>query len=159
MCSGAGFKNDIAQSPTKSPYVYGIARIASPHTSAHHPKTQCHCNDPGFAPFSCLPSLSPSPHPPLPLHGRPVPQRFCKDVEPGAMRVQECLEGNMDDADCSVDCKEELDAVLAKRVANFALDTALREACEGDLKELCSVTLEAMDGEVWEELQALGIVE
>ena len=32
-------------------------------------------------------------------------QKFCSDVEPGHMRVQECLEDNMDQAGFSADCK------------------------------------------------------
>lgn len=57
-------------------------------------------------------------------------QKFCKEVEPGHMRMQECLEDNMDDSNFSSECKEELTNVIAKRMNNFQLDVALREACE-----------------------------
>eukprot|EP00798_Chlamydomonas_sp_ICE-L_P010076 gene10076-7973_t len=71
--------------------------------------------------------------------------KFCKDVEPGHMQVQECLEDNMEDDDFSLDCKDELDNTIAKRVSDFRLDEALREACEEDLSDLCGATLETMD--------------
>lgn len=72
-------------------------------------------------------------------------QKFCADVEPGQMRVQECLEDNIDESDFSEDCKTELESMIAKRVADFRLDTALREACETDLRESCGTTLKDMD--------------
>ncbi|GLI60743.1 hypothetical protein VaNZ11_002971 [Volvox africanus] len=72
-------------------------------------------------------------------------QKFCSDVEPGHMRVQECLEDNIEEADFSAECKAELEDVIAKRVADFRLDTALREACESDLKDTCGTTLKEMD--------------
>lgn len=74
-------------------------------------------------------------------------QKFCKDIEPGHMRVQECLEDNMDESGFSADCKEELENVLAKRVSDFRLDTALREACEDDLKDTCGTSLDDMDND------------
>eukprot|EP00798_Chlamydomonas_sp_ICE-L_P019058 gene19058-25661_t len=61
------------------------------------------------------------------------------------MRVQECLEDNIEEADFTEDCKEELDNTIAKRVADFRLDEALRNACEVDLGDLCGISLEAMD--------------
>ena len=72
-------------------------------------------------------------------------QKFCSEVEPGHMRVQECLEDNMDEAGFSADCKGELDSVIAKRVSDFRLDTVLRESCEDDLKDLCAASLKTMD--------------
>ncbi|MEW5310424.1 MAG: hypothetical protein WDW38_002223 [Sanguina aurantia] len=72
-------------------------------------------------------------------------QRFCASVEPGHMRMQECLEDNMDDSSFSSECKEELTNVISKRANNFQLDVALREACEADLKETCGTTLQEMD--------------
>lgn len=74
-------------------------------------------------------------------------QKFCKDVDPGHMRVQECLEDHMDDSGFSTDCKEELEQTIAKRVQDFKLDAALREACETDLKDTCGSTLEEMDND------------
>ena len=47
---------------------------------------------------------------------------------------QECLEDKIDESGFSSECKEELDGIIAKRVADFKLDTPLREACEGDLQ-------------------------
>eukprot|EP00955_Chlamydomonas_euryale_P032612 343245-Chlamydomonas_euryale.AAC.1 len=52
----------------------------------------------------------------------------------GASLAQECLEDNMDQAKFSPQCKEELDGILASRVADFRLDTALRDACETDVE-------------------------
>ncbi len=49
-------------------------------------------------------------------------------------QVQECLEDHIDEADFSSECKEELDTIIAARVADFRLDTELREACEQDLQ-------------------------
>ncbi|GAX77303.1 hypothetical protein CEUSTIGMA_g4749.t1 [Chlamydomonas eustigma] len=72
-------------------------------------------------------------------------EKFCSDVEPGHMRVQECLEDNMEDSKFSSECKEELDDIIAKRVTDFKLDTTLREACESDLQDMCATTLKAMD--------------
>jgi hypothetical protein len=43
-------------------------------------------------------------------------RKFCKDVEPGHMRVQECLEDNMDESGFSEECKSELEDIIAKRV-------------------------------------------
>uniref|UniRef100_A0A7R9V0N1 Golgi apparatus protein 1 n=1 Tax=Chlamydomonas euryale TaxID=1486919 RepID=A0A7R9V0N1_9CHLO len=72
-------------------------------------------------------------------------RRFCRKVPPGHMRVQECLEDNMDQAKFSPQCKEELDGILASRVADFRLDTALRDACETDVEATCGHSLESMD--------------
>lgn len=41
-------------------------------------------------------------------------QRFCKKVQPGNMRVQECLEDHVDESGFSTDCKEELELMIAK---------------------------------------------
>eukprot|EP00798_Chlamydomonas_sp_ICE-L_P012178 gene12178-15298_t len=72
-------------------------------------------------------------------------KRFCKDIEPGAMRGQECLEDNLEESSFSEDCKEELEATIAARVADFRLDAGLRAACEGEFESLCGITLEQMD--------------
>ena len=39
----------------------------------------------------------------------------------------------------------ELDSVIAKRVADFRLDTVLRESCETDLQDMCAASLKTMD--------------
>lgn len=57
-------------------------------------------------------------------------------------QVQECLEDHLDEPKFASDCKEELDAVIARRVADFRLNTVLREACAGDLQEHCAATLQ-----------------
>lgn len=72
-------------------------------------------------------------------------QKYCKDIEPGHMRVQECLEDNVDESDFTGECKEELESVIAKRVNDFRLDIALREACEADIKDTCGTSLVDMD--------------
>lgn len=41
-------------------------------------------------------------------------KKFCKDVEPGNMAAQECLEDHSDDPAFSAECKEELDNLIAK---------------------------------------------
>ncbi|GFH19709.1 uncharacterized protein HaLaN_16706 [Haematococcus lacustris] len=82
-------------------------------------------------------------------------KRYCSDVEPGNMQAQECLEDNMDEAQFSADCKEELENTIAKRVADFRLDTAMRDACASDLEDTCGLTLEAMDGD--EKLRRTGL--
>jgi len=72
-------------------------------------------------------------------------KKYCKDIEPGNMAAQECLEDNSDESGFSADCKDELDNLIAKRVNDFRLDVALRDACESDIKETCGSTLEEMD--------------
>jgi golgi apparatus protein 1 len=72
-------------------------------------------------------------------------KKFCKDVPPGQMRVQQCLEDKLDDPELSGGCKEELDGVLAKQVSNFRLNTRLRTHCEKDLQQQCQVSLDDMD--------------
>lgn len=74
-------------------------------------------------------------------------KKFCTDVEPGHMQVQECLEDHMDDDKFSSDCKEELESTIAKRVGDFKLDIALRESCEDDLADVCGSTLTEMDND------------
>lgn len=56
--------------------------------------------------------------------------------------MQECLEDHLDEPKFASDCKEELDAVIARRVADFRLNTVLRDACAGDLQEHCAATLQ-----------------
>lgn len=58
---------------------------------------------------------------------------------------QDCLEDSMDKNGFSSDCKEELDAQLAKRVTDFRLDTELRSACDSDLMSVCGVKVAEMD--------------
>ena len=72
---------------------------------------------------------------------------------------QECLEDNIDESGFSADCKEELDNIIAKRVADFKLDTPLREACEGDLQDMCAVSLKAMDDDNKVKVSALNCLQ
>jgi len=72
-------------------------------------------------------------------------KKFCKDVEPGHMRVQECLEDHMDDSGFSNACKKQLENVIAKRVADFRFDIAVQQACEEDLKTTCSTSIGEME--------------
>ncbi|KAI8475756.1 MAG: hypothetical protein J3K34DRAFT_453290 [Monoraphidium minutum] len=69
---------------------------------------------------------------------------FCADVEPGHMRVQECLEDNMDEEGFSSGCKRDLGAAIAKRVDDFRLDAGMEDACEEDLKSTCSAGEDGM---------------
>jgi hypothetical protein len=52
----------------------------------------------------------------------------------------------MDKSGFSSACKQELEDQIAHRVGDFKLDTALREACEDDLKDSCAATLEQVRG-------------
>jgi Golgi apparatus protein 1 len=45
--------------------------------------------------------------------------RFCGGVEPGHMRVQDCLEDHADEEGFGAACREELAAITALRVADF----------------------------------------
>jgi len=73
--------------------------------------------------------------------------KFCPNIEPGHMRVQECLEDHMDDAGFSAMCREELDNMIAVRIDDFRLDTALRDACEADIQDMCDSTLKTIDAD------------
>lgn len=72
-------------------------------------------------------------------------KKFCKDVEPGHMRVQECLEDNLDKSGFSSSCKATLEEVIAQRVSDFRLDGGLQEACEYDLAHTCSTSIKEME--------------
>lgn len=72
-------------------------------------------------------------------------KKFCKDVEPGHMRVQECLEDHIEKSGFSNTCKTTLEEVIAQRVADFRIDAGLQEACEEDLVSTCSTSLKEME--------------
>lgn len=65
-------------------------------------------------------------------------KRFCKEVMPGSARVKECLEENRLKEDFSPACKEEIDAVIERRVRDFKLDFRLRKDCEADIAKTCA---------------------
>jgi Golgi apparatus protein 1 len=54
----------------------------------------------------------------------------------------------MDKSGFSAACKQELEEQVAHRVADFKLDTPLREACEEDLKDSCAATLDQVRGQL-----------
>ena len=82
--------------------------------------------------------------PPYLLRGLASFFRFCKDIEPGQMRVQECLEDNMDQPSFSTDCKEELDAIIEKRSVDFRwvrLESFLVDICNAVPRRAALVAL------------------
>lgn len=65
----------------------------------------------------------------------PVSQ-FCKEIEPGNARTKECLEENREEL--SLGCKEEIDAMIERRVRDFRLDSKLRQSCENEIFNMCA---------------------
>eukprot|EP00879_Flechtneria_rotunda_P000602 GHRR01000712.1.p1 GENE.GHRR01000712.1~~GHRR01000712.1.p1 ORF type:complete len:883 (+),score=207.41 GHRR01000712.1:2504-5152(+) len=86
-------------------------------------------------------------------------RKFCKDVEPGHMRVQECLEDNMDKSGFSNRCRTALEDVIATRVADIRLDTGLQDACEEDLQTHCQVSLKEMEDDKEKRKTALNCLQ
>ncbi|GBF94315.1 hypothetical protein Rsub_06937 [Raphidocelis subcapitata] len=68
--------------------------------------------------------------------------RFCDGVEPGHMRVQECLEDHMEEEGFGAGCKEELTNVMATRMEDFRLDATLERTCAEDIVSTCGARLE-----------------
>ena len=62
--------------------------------------------------------------------------QFCKDVEPGNARTKECLEEHREEL--SPGCKEEIDAMIERRVRDFRLDSKLRASCENEIFNMCA---------------------
>jgi hypothetical protein len=60
-------------------------------------------------------------------------KRFCDDVEPGHMRVQECLEDHIEDSGFSHGCRTALKDVIAARVADFRCARARVCVCGGGM--------------------------
>jgi Golgi apparatus protein 1 len=75
----------------------------------------------------------------------PEQQRFCASVEPGHMRVQECLEDNIDEPAFGPYCRATLDELMAQRVANFTMDEAMVDACADDLEAKCATPRDELD--------------
>ncbi|GFR44890.1 hypothetical protein Agub_g6234 [Astrephomene gubernaculifera] len=66
----------------------------------------------------------------------PDKRKFCKDIEPGNARAKDCLEENRDEL--SSGCKEEVDAMIERRVRDFRLDSRLRSVCEQEIFNMCA---------------------
>ena len=63
---------------------------------------------------------------------------FCGEVAPGGAKVKDCLEDNRNKDSFSADCKEEVDAMIERRVRDFRLDSRLRTVCESDIYSMCA---------------------
>ncbi|GIL97843.1 hypothetical protein Vretimale_3387, partial [Volvox reticuliferus] len=66
----------------------------------------------------------------------PDKRKFCKDIEPGNARTKDCLEENRDQLSSA--CKEEVDAMIERRVRDFRLDSRLRNVCENEIFNMCA---------------------
>lgn len=85
-------------------------------------------------------------------------RKFCQDIPPGGAAVKECLEEHRNDDGFSESCKEEVDAMVERRVRDFRLDSKLRAACEADIYSMCAFfgdldTIDSYDGSVIRCLQ------
>jgi len=65
-------------------------------------------------------------------------KKFCPDVAPGNAKVKDCLEEHRTDPDFSEECKEEVDAMIERRVRDFRLDSRLRTVCETEIYSMCA---------------------
>ena len=77
----------------------------------------------------------------------PDKKRFCASVPPGHGAAQACLEASRAKPSFSAACRSSLDAVLARRAADFRLDPDLRTACAADAETLCGLELDEVEGE------------
>ncbi|GLI58992.1 hypothetical protein VaNZ11_000814 [Volvox africanus] len=66
----------------------------------------------------------------------PDKRKFCKDIEPGNARTKDCLEENREQLSSA--CKEEVDAMIERRVRDFRLDSRLRNVCENEIFNMCA---------------------
>ena len=55
----------------------------------------------------------------------------------GNARVEDCLEEHREDAGFSAECKEEFEAMMEARAADFRLDLSLREKCFEVIMNVC----------------------
>lgn len=62
--------------------------------------------------------------------------QFCKDIQPGNARTKDCLEDHREELSSS--CKDEVDAMVERRVRDFRLDSRLRTACENEIFNMCA---------------------
>ena len=51
--------------------------------------------------------------------------------------MKDCLEEHREDAGFSAECKEEFEAMMEARAADFRLDSSLREKCSEDIEDVC----------------------
>lgn len=66
-------------------------------------------------------------------------KKFCADIQPGHALAKECLERHRNDEGFSPECKEEVDAMLLRRVKDFRVDKRVMAVCAEDIINLCNV--------------------
>ncbi|GBF91963.1 hypothetical protein Rsub_04687 [Raphidocelis subcapitata] len=66
----------------------------------------------------------------------PDKRTFCDEVPPGNAMAKECLEEHRQEL--SAGCREEIDAMIERRVRDFRLDSRLRKYCRGDIFSVCA---------------------
>ena len=73
--------------------------------------------------------------------------------------MKECLEDSREQDGFSPECRDKLEQMMARRAADFRLDTRLAEACAQDIRETCGRQegsmhpVEGQDGRVLDCLQ------
>ncbi|BDA41257.1 probable Golgi apparatus protein 1 [Coccomyxa sp. Obi] len=72
-------------------------------------------------------------------------KKFCADIKFGGARVKDCLEARREEVGFSAECKEELEAMMEKRAADFRLDSTLREVCADDIEAVCGYERDSLD--------------
>ena len=75
----------------------------------------------------------------------PDKRAFCASVPPGHGAAQACLEAARHKPGFTPACRDALDALLARRAADFRLDPGLRAACAADADVLCGLELDESD--------------
>ena len=60
--------------------------------------------------------------------------QFCADVPPGNARAKECLEDSREKPGFTLQCKEEVEKMMADRATDFRLDPKLRQLCADDIQ-------------------------
>eukprot|EP00201_Polytomella_parva_P015143 CAMPEP_0175066598 /NCGR_PEP_ID=MMETSP0052_2-20121109/16604_1 /TAXON_ID=51329 ORGANISM="Polytomella parva, Strain SAG 63-3" /NCGR_SAMPLE_ID=MMETSP0052_2 /ASSEMBLY_ACC=CAM_ASM_000194 /LENGTH=941 /DNA_ID=CAMNT_0016333331 /DNA_START=144 /DNA_END=2969 /DNA_ORIENTATION=- len=74
-------------------------------------------------------------------------RNFCADTRPGSARAKDCLEMHMHDPNFSSECRVELENALARRAADFRLDSRLQTDCADDIERVCAFySDESVDG-------------
>lgn len=63
----------------------------------------------------------------------------------GGARVKDCLEEHREDPGFSAECKEEFEAMMEARAADFRLDATLREVCADDIEAVCGYERDSLD--------------
>lgn len=63
---------------------------------------------------------------------------FCKGVPHGHARVIRCLQKNIDHADMSKECKDEVTRDMNRMAQDYRLNWRLNHACEADINQLCA---------------------